>query len=347
VVLTNGNNGYPGSLFSGAATGSLTISNLPALLSGQTLMVSVTNAVVNVPATAIAVLPQIFPTAAIWTADFYTTNTATTTPYTQLGAIGAGTFWNPLEAASPYQNISALNDLQTTNTGVLITVAGTGTVDSAVIAGQELMDVLMSLPTSFTASGIVIDTVPGFYNVFLYSCESTWANQGCQFTVHGTTYGATNVNASIGNVPGQTGFGGGDYGPSYEDTSYILNTNMAIFTNVFISNGILDIGTQNVTVNLAAGGTSSSSCGVNGLQLQLIEPYAPLTFTETTPANVQLSWAGGVLQASGTVDGTFTNVTSAGAMVTSPYTVPAQPKSSAIFYLASPTNLYAPGIPIQ
>ena len=331
VVLTNGANGYTGSLFSGATTTSLTISNLPALLTGQTLMISVTNPAVNVPAISTATLPQIFPTAAIWTADFFATNTAGPTPFTAFGAIGAGNIWNAFADAAPYINLSSSNDVGTIpNTGALIQVNATGgSGDAAVVASDFLlMDVFLPMPAPST-SGIVLNTQPGFYNLFMYSCESTWANRGLNVTIDG------NVQ-SIVNVTGTQG--GGNYGPASERYTYVLGENMAIFTNVFIPSGVLDIGTD---VSQAG----STAC-FNGMQLQLIEPYAPLTFTNAAKTTT-LYWAGGLLQASGTVNGTFTNVMVGGNNAVSPYVVPAQPSGSAIFYKSFLTNTAAPGIPYQ
>ena len=117
-VLTNGPNGFTGSLFSGATNtngtlptiatnGTLTISNVPVALSGATLMVSVTNSVTNTPAQATVTLPLVFPTQATWTANFCFTNAGNwqygATPvdpplgYTgNYGVLGNGTYWNAL-----------------------------------------------------------------------------------------------------------------------------------------------------------------------------------------------------------------------------------------------------------
>ena len=289
VVLTNGNNGYTGSLFSGATSGSLTISNMPLALAGQSLMVSVSNFVVNMPATAVVTLPQLFPTGAIWTADYYATNAAgggTGNQFTVFGPIGAGNIWNAFANAGPYMNVSSSNDVGTiANTGTEITVFATGGAsDSAIVTSDYLlMDVFFPISTG---TGITITTQPGFYNLFMYSCESTWANRGCTFVIDTNSQSCVNVTGTQG---------GGNYGSASERVSYVLGENMAIFTNVFVPSGTLNIGT--------GPSQSGSTANFNGMQLQFIEPFAPLTFTAPSKANVQLSWAGGVLQAAGTVDG--------------------------------------------
>jgi hypothetical protein len=344
VVLTNGANGYPGSLFSGAATAALAISNLPALLAGQTLMVSVTNSAVNAPATATVTLPQIFPTAAIWTVNFAGSNVTAYAPYgggtfldtgfNGFGAIGQGTIWNNINVngAAVYTNVSSTNDMGTiASTGVSMAVANTGNGVGPNPQNNNLLDLYISLPASSTPDGLVVTGPAGYYNVFVYAQLGTWGNRGSLFTYNGIFQ--TNALGAV-NIPFASQ--GGPLQPTL-DESYILFTNYVIFTNIFCPTGTINFTTA----------PDDTQPPFNGLQVQLIQPYAPLAFTERSPANVQLTWAGGVLQASGTVNGTFTNVTASGVNAVSPYTVPAQPKSSAIFYTTFPTNMAAPGIPSQ
>jgi hypothetical protein len=185
-----------------------------------------------------------------------------------------------------------------------------------------------------TGTGITVTTQPGFYNLFMYSCESTWANRGCTFTIDTNSQSCVNV----------TGTQGGDnYGPASERYSYVLGENMAIFTNVFVPSGVLNVST--------GPSQSGSTANFNGMQLQFIQPFAPLAAvvpspdTPTVKNSAQLTWAGAVLESSGSVAGPFTPVTVSGVNVTSPYDIPARPGNSAIFYIAAPTNFNAPGIP--
>ena len=209
-VLTNGANGFSGTLFSGAATNTLAISNYPATLAGQTLMVSVTNAAVNTPATSSAVLPALFPTPALWTVNFAGSNVTAYAPYnggtfldlgfTGYGAIGQGTIWNNINVAggSPYTNVSSTNDLGTmANTGVNMAVVNTGNGVGPNPQHDYLLDLYISLPTASTPNGLVVTGLsPGFYNVFIYAQLGTWANRGSLFTYNGvfqtTALGAVN-----------------------------------------------------------------------------------------------------------------------------------------------------------
>jgi hypothetical protein len=210
-------------------------------------------------------------------------------------------------------------------------VANTGNGVGPNPQNNNLLDLYISLPASSTPDGLVVTGPAGYYNVFVYAQLGTWGNRGSLFTYNGIFQ--TNALGAV-NIPFASQ--GGPLQPTL-DESYILFTNYVIFTNIFCPTGTINFTTA----------PDDTQPPFNGLQVQLIQPYAPLAFTERSPANVQLTWAGGVLQASGTVNGTFTNVTASGVNAVSPYTVPAQPKSSAIFYTTFPTNMAAPGIPSQ
>jgi hypothetical protein len=344
-VLTNGANGFSGTLFSGAATNTLAISNYPAALAGQTLMVSVTNTSVNTPATSSVMLPALFPTPALWTVNFAGSNVTAYAPYnggtfldlgyTGYGAIGQGTIWNNINVggASPYTNVSSLNDLGTmTNTGVNMAVVNTGNGCGPNPQNNYLLDLYISLPAASTPNGLVITGLqPGYYNVFIYAQLGTWGNRGSLFTYNGvfqtTALGA--LNSPIGTQ------GGATY-PN-EDLSYGLGTNYVIFTNIFCTNGTISFTTD----------VDNSQPPFNGLQVQLISPYQDLAVTQTG-TNAAISFAGGTLMSGSSVAGPFSAVTTgvtvdAGSI--SHYTVPSPGAGKAVFYIMQLGTV--PGVPIQ
>ena len=287
-------------------------------------------------------IPNLFPTPAVWTANFLTTNGQNVGGYSGLGAIetsSMGTWWNPIVNVSSggyYTNASSSNDVETINTGVSVAIQGTGSGNDG--SGHFMFNVYEGLSGVYQPNGIVITTEPGFYNLFIYSMIGAYDNRGCNFTVHGIVEGAT-------NVPGTQG--GGNYGPANPanggNYSYVQNSNYVIFTNVLITNGVLDVG-----VNTNQGGSTDD---LNGMQLQLIAPYTPpsaLAFA-TLSGVTSLSWSGTsvALESATNVNGPWLSVTNLdGSLVTSPYTIPAQPPKSAIFYIAPlPTTIIDPAVP--
>jgi hypothetical protein len=339
-VLTNGANGFSGTLFSGVATNTLTISNYPATLAGDTLMVSVTNTAVSTPATSSAVLPALFPTPALWTVNFAGSNVTAYSPYnggtfldlgyTGYGAIGQGTLWNNINIAggTPYTNVSSSNDLGTiANTGLNMAVANIGTSCGPNPQHNYMLDLYISVPTTTTANGLVITGVaPGFYNVFIYGQEGTWGNRGTLFTYNGVfqTNALPVLNTSFANQGG----------PTYPnlDLSYALGVNYCIFTNIFCTNGTISFTT----------GPYNSSPMFCGMQVQFISPYQDLAVKQTG-TNAVITWAGGTLVSGPTVAGPWTPV--AGPTTNGSYAVPGTAPNTALFYRMQMGT--APGVPPQ
>ena len=305
-------------------------------MNGYSLLVSVTNSVVpQLPAQASVALPAVFPTPAIWTTDFSLTNSTAFNGtidlgYNGFGAISAGTNWNYIamyNAAATFTNTTSKSDDGTiTNTGVTVAVSDAtfngGYVNiSPTPINSLLLDAWVNLPLTAVTNGIVITTQPGFYNVFIYGVVGSYGNRGTFFTVHGTTFAALNV-ATTGN--------GGAAQPN-EDNRFLLNTNYVIFTNVFITNGILNIGTA----------PDNAQANFNGLQLQLIAPIQDLAI-QRTGTNASITWSGGILVSSPNINGPYTPVN--GGNATSPYQVPGTPAGTALFYRMQVTSP-VPGVP--
>jgi hypothetical protein len=337
-VLTNGANGFTGTLFSGATGATLAISNYQAALYGYSLIASVTNSVVPIPAQSTVALPQAFPTPAVWTVNFAETNAVAyngiiDTGYTGFGMISTGTIWNYINVqnvAGVDTNVSSTNDLGTIpNTGVNLAVTcasyngGVANISPAP-NNSLLFDMYINLPTSAVTNGIVMTMPPGYYNLFIYSIVGSYANRGSQFTIGGTSEIALNITPAQGTQ-------GGGYFPPNEDNQFLLGINTVIFTNVYVPSGTLHIGTA----------PDTSQASLCGLQAQFIAPpYAPITIARTTTNTVVLTWGGEQLLNSTTVNGTFTNVPNA----TSPFIVPLT-SGKQNFYMLS-TNGPVAGIPI-
>jgi hypothetical protein len=133
----------------------------------------------------------------------------------------------------------------------------------------------------------------------------------------------------------------------------LFGQNFVIFTNVFVSNGIINM---SVAPNPSAylGGNTANEADFNGMQLQLITPYSPLAMTVSNHTNLVLTYAGSTLLSSTSITGPWTPVVGAPGstnigtntfIVTPPGTTGGHP-SSAVFYRtmsASPVL----GLPIE
>jgi hypothetical protein len=220
-----------------------------------------------------------------------------------------------------------LNDTGAFNTGVFIQVyCTTNDNNNPAGTGYGLFDSYMYLNSSTTPfpNSIVMTTTPGFYNLFFYACNASSASRGCIFTLHGISETARNgTNAN-------------------EQYEFILNTNFVCFTNVFITNGSLSVTTASPT---GLGGTTPP---LNGMTVQLITPYLPLTLTNSNNVPA-LAYAGCTLLSTTNlagggnwqpVVGAPTGIGTNTYVLPVPVIKPGKP-SSAIFYMtesASPAT---------
>jgi len=295
VTLTNGDNGYAGTLFSGAATATLTISNYTSALTGLQIQVDVYNPNVSTPATSSVTLPAGFPTPALWTADFCIINSQSSAEYAGVGVISTGTLWNfiddegpgdPLFNGGPWTSATSFNDLGTSNTGVTVTLPLAGIETFSPPFANMLLDSDAIMPTTAVPNGIVVTTTPGFYNIVLFAIDGANSHRGTIFTINGNSQLVEN-NANSGTFN--------------EDTGFYEGINFVIYTNVVISTGTLDIGTA-PDPNADGGGNTEAI--FNGLQLQLILPID--LAIEQSGANAVLNYSGGTLLQAPTLLGPWT-----------------------------------------
>jgi len=340
-LLTDGANGYGGSLFSGTTNATLTISNMPSALAGMGLMVSVSNTVApNLPAQAAVTLPMVFPTPVIWTADFDLTNGGAwdgypaNTGYQGYGTIGLGTSWNAINGAmfvtaraGVLTNNSSHDDTGlVTNTGTQLYVTEANVYASFAPYNSTLFDPFLVMPTSGTNSIIVSNAVPGFYNLFILSLNGSWGWRGTTFTINGTNVQSANNGLT----------------PEVIDNVFLLNQNYVIFTNILTLTGNFNIGTSPSLTAPLGGVNTASEADFNGMQVQFIAPFTDLA-VQQTGTNAVITWSGGTLVSSPSINGPYTPVNSGNA--TSPYHVPGTPGGTALFYRMQVTGP-VPGVPV-
>jgi len=291
---------------------------------------------------------SIFPTPAIWTANFCLTNDAlgqggAVLPFTGPGVINTGTIWNAVNYAvatvqtPPLTNVSSTNDIGTiTNTGVSVAIYPNGTSYSVIYQTAAGGSMLLKDYASFASgtsqgNGMTLTMPPGFYNVFIIGNASSFGSRSMTWTVHNTSLTYNNGTANW--------------------TSYVLGQNCIIFTNVLATNGVL---------TFSDSATTAGNAPWNGLQVQYIGPYSastmPLTVTMSGKTPV-LTYLNATLESSTSVLGPWTPVVDAPAPVygvTNTYsvpsfTIPSGQSSAGRYYISVPMPLTSPavGIPIE
>lgn len=254
----------------GATNDTLTLSNLAVSASGNYQLVAANSEGSGQTSAAnLTVLPQ--PTTPfIVNFQYRTTVNADVGNYDGLGVIGTGTYWNQIidfqtsyyNPGSYYTVSSALSDDGTTNQSVSWTIIcnnSWGWTRTPVIA---LLD---SAANAYTPSTFAFTLPSGLYNLVLFSCNGTEAGNGqggAVFTVNGVSQSTSPTT----------------------DTSFMLNTNYVVFTNVVVSDAML-AGTWFGINNYGS---------LNGAQIQYIGPYLPLSI-QATNSQLKLQWSPGTL----------------------------------------------------
>jgi hypothetical protein len=325
---------YAGTTFTVLSTGTdpitttLTISNVGPVM-GDTFDVMATNSLVPGAVYAYVTVPTTSTsTNASWTANFNAIGSANAGGYSGPDLVGSGTFWNPIETTSalPYTNVSSWDDTHTINTGVSIAVyADYASPDYASASGSALFNTYIYMSTT---NSIVITTTPGYYNLYFYAENGNAGSRSAKFTLNGISQ-ETTTETTTGDAPAPI-------------TTFILDTNYVVFTNVFITNGTL-------TVTTGTGGGQTGTIPFNGVTLQLIGSQTtntmPLTLT-MSGTNAILTYLNATLESSTSVLGPWTPVLGAPAPVfnvTNTYQVPGlsipsgQP-SAARYYISVPTQ---------
>jgi hypothetical protein len=339
-ILTNGNNGFPGTLFSGTTGPTLSISNYPsqsAGLAGQNIMVSVTNSLATsstTPATAIIAAPQVFPIPALWTANFVFTNGGfwdyngsvdIPTGYTgNYGIIGEGTYWNALITPgdtnvarlvnNTYTNQASLDITKTINTGFNAAVTGQSYADGAALPfHNELLQIFIQT----FGSPITGTCPPGFYNFIFYAMDGDFnisPNSGESFTLDGIS---TSCNNDVDSA---------NYG------SFQLSANCCILTNVSVTSGTYSIATAEL----------GSISDFNGFQVQQVMPIS-VSAVQIDATHITVTYSGGSLYSTTTLPSTSWTAVAGAPAISGSVIVPIVHGSAQFFELQNLSDGYPIG----
>ena len=276
----------------GAINDMLTLSNLAVSASGNYRLIA-TNSQGSAQTSAanLTVLPQ--PTNTfIVNFQYHTTVNADVGNYTGPGVIGTGTYWNQMvdfqtgyyNPGSYYTTSGALSDDGTTNRDFSWTIICNNSWGWTSTPTIALLD---SAANAYIPSTFLFTLPNGLYNLVLFSCNGTEAGNGqggAVFTVNGVSQSTLPTT----------------------DTSFMLNTNYVVFTNVIVSGASLT-GTWYGPVNYGS---------LNGAQLQYFGPYVPLSI-QNTNNQLKLQWSPGTLLEATSLAGPWTtNTASSPYMVT-------------------------------
>jgi hypothetical protein len=248
----------------------LTLSNLTVSASGNyRLMATNSQGSAQTSAANLTVLPQ--PTNSfIVNFQYHTMVNADVGNYTGLGVIGTGTYWNQMiDPNSDYNHpgtyfttSGALSDDGTTNRGMSWTIICNNSWGWTSTPTIALLD---SAANAYIPSTFQFTLPKGIYNLVLFSCNGTEFGNGqggAVFTVNGVSQSTSPTT----------------------DTSFILNNNYVVYTNVVVSDATL-AGTWYGPNNYGS---------LNGAQLQYFGPYVPLSI-QNTNSQLKLQWSPGTL----------------------------------------------------
>jgi hypothetical protein len=207
-----------------------------------------------------------------WTVNFAITTTnggGTGVPFYGHGVLGMGSYWNALQGGQ-FTNATSYRDDGPTVIGVHFGSTNFGLASASFGGNNALLDTYCIFGNGGTA--FVFTSVPnGKYNLALYGIDGAYANRGTIFTVNGVSQSVTNAQDIV-----------------------ILPDNTAIFTNVLVSNGRLEV--DMMPVPSVPSHNPNTEGEFNGAQLQLLK-YAPqpLPIEPITNDLFTLTWVGGGL----------------------------------------------------
>ena len=276
----------------GATNDTLTLSNLAVSASGNYLLLAANSqGSAQTSAANLTVLPQ--PTDSfIVNFQYQTLVNADVGNYTGLGVIGTGTYWNQVMGTTVrdvpgayYTSSSGYSDDGTTNRGLSWTIICN---DSWGWSSSPTIALLDSGASAYIPSSFIFTLPDGLYNLALFSCNGTEAGNGqggAVFTVNGVSQSTLPTT----------------------DTSFMLNTNYVVFTNVVVSGSSL-AGTWYGPVNYGS---------LNGAQIQYLGPYAPLSI-QATNRQLKLQWSPGTLLEATNLAGPWTTNTAQSPYLVTP-----------------------------
>ncbi len=284
----------------GATSPILTLTNLQVSNSGNYQLVATNSQGSGQTSAAnLTVLPQ--PTNSfVVNFQFHTYVNADVGNYTGPGILGTGSYWNQVNGPTTtpttgayFTSSSGYSDDGLTNRGISWTVFSDNSWGYLSPPNNALLD---SAANAYGTNHFLFTLPNGIYNLVLFSCGGNQAvtnGQGTLFTVNGVSQTAWPTT----------------------DTSFILNNNYVVFSNLAVSGNSL-AGTWSRLVT-----TGNNSYGsLNGAQLQYLGPLVLLSLQPAANHQLQLNWSQGTLLQA-------TNI--AGPWVTNPATPP---------YVVTPTN---------
>jgi hypothetical protein len=241
----------------GATNDILTFSNLAVSASGN-YRLTATNSLGSAQTTAgnLTVLPQPANTFIV-NFQYQTMVNADVGNYAGLGVIGTGTYWNQMidphtgyyNPGSYYTTSGALSDDGTTNIGISWTIICNNSWGWTTTPTIALLD---SAANSYSPASFLFTLPDGLYNLVLFSCNGTEAGNGMGgsvFTVNGVSQSTLPTT----------------------DTSFILNDNYVVFTNLVVTGD-----------TLAGAWYGPKNYGsLNGAQIQYLGAYVPLSVQNT------------------------------------------------------------------
>jgi Concanavalin A-like lectin/glucanases superfamily len=302
-VFTNVSNGGG---ISGATSSTLTID--PATTAdGADYQVIIANSAGSVTS-SVATLTVLPVPVGQWVVNFEVTNNINASPglFQGRGVLWNGTTaprtnWNPISdplgdfVGGIFDSTSDLQDNGTVHSGIGAVLTSTGGGYSS--GGNGVDNVLLTTYVLTPASLLFTNVPNGIYNLALYGVDGSYHDRGIIFTVDGSSQ--TLLNAS--------------------DLSFVLGDNLAIYTDVPVTNGTLAV---DMAPNPVAHGGGNTEGDFDGAQLQLVA-LAPVLTSHWNGSTLTLSWpAGSILLQAPDVTGPWTTNNSPSPLIV----IPTQPK---------------------
>jgi hypothetical protein len=249
---------------------------------------------------SVTVLPVANWNKGLWTVNFdvpSSSNGGPGTNYSGRGVLGTNTYWNALGGFNFANTPPSLLDDGVTRCPVNLSATSSGNGSWYNAGSTLLLDQYMNFGANGTS--MLFTSVPnGKYNLAVYMIDAgpqpSYADRGTTVTVLGASQSITNA----------------------QDVS-LLPDNTVIYTNLVVTNGMLEVHLQPYDTPLH---TPNTEGDFNGAQLQLLK-YGPAILSLTNKnGNLVLTYVGGKLLESTNVTGPWTTNTAvpAGAVTINP-----------------------------
>jgi hypothetical protein len=236
----------------------------------------------------------------LWTVNFAVPTTSNGGPGTNFvghGVLGTNTYWNALRGGNFANTPPSLLDNGATYCVVNLSCTNYGNTPWYNAGSDLLLDEYMYFGTNGT-SMLFTDVPNGRYNLAVYMIDAgpqpSYADRGTTVTVQGVSQSITNA----------------------QDVA-LLPDNTVIYTNLLVTNGMLELHMQPYNTYLHPTNTEGD---FDGAQLELLK-YGPAILSLTNKnGNFVLTYVGGKLLESTNVTGPWTTNTAvpAGAVTINP-----------------------------